>query len=47
MKKVPDTILYTRIIGLLQLARTQALSAVNREMMQAYFEIGRIIVEEE
>ena len=39
--------LYSQVVALLQNARLQVLRTVNSTMMHTYFEIGRIIVEEE
>lgn len=38
---------YTRVRSILELARTKIVSTVNREMVEAYWLIGREIVEEE
>ena len=38
---------YARIIDLLQAARNNIVRAVNQTMVLTYFEIGRIIIEEE
>jgi len=43
---VPDN-LYSKIAGLLQAARQNVVRAVNQTMVLTYFEIGRMIVEEE
>lgn len=42
-----DTELYARIVDLLKEARINVVRAVNQTMVITYFEIGRIIVEEE
>lgn len=39
--------IYTRIVGLLKQARQSVIQTVNRAMVLTYFEIGRMIVEEE
>ena len=39
--------LFTRVINLIELARKQVITAVNLAMVYTYFEIGRMIVEEE
>lgn len=39
--------LYTQIINLLQSARSQVVRTVNQTMVSTYFEIGRMLVEEE
>jgi hypothetical protein len=48
MKKgiVPDN-LYSRIAGLLQAAKQNVVRAVNQTMVYTYYEIGRMIVEDE
>ena len=38
---------YSRILEVLKLARTQVVKAVNSTMVETYFEIGRLIIEEE
>ena len=38
---------YSQIVNLLQAARSSAVRAVNQAMVMAYFEVGRMIVEEE
>ena len=38
---------YNRVIALLKEARKNVVQAVNKTMVYTYFEIGRIIVEEE
>jgi len=38
---------YNRIVDLLKTARNNVVSAVNQTMVLTYFEIGRMIVEEE
>jgi predicted nuclease of restriction endonuclease-like (RecB) superfamily len=43
---VPDN-LYSKIAGLLQAARQNVVRTVNQTMVYTYFEIGRMIVEEE
>ena len=43
---VPDN-LYSRIAGLLQAARQNVVRAVNQTMVYTYYEIGRMIVEDE
>ena len=39
--------LFSQVVALLQNARLQVLRTVNSTMMHTYFEIGRMIVEEE
>ena len=38
---------YSRILDVLKLARTQVIKTVNSTMVETYFEIGRLIIEEE
>lgn len=45
--KADDTMLYSRIAQIIALARQKVASTVNLTMVHAYFEIGRMIVEEE
>ncbi len=45
-KKAPDN-LYSKIAELLQSARQQVVRSVNRTMVYTYYEIGRMIVEDE
>lgn len=42
-----NKILFTQVVALLQNARQQVLRTVNSTMTYTYFEIGRMIVEEE
>ncbi len=42
-----NTKLYAQIVALLQTARNQVVQTVNRTMVVTYYEIGRMIVEEE
>jgi len=44
---VPDNNFYRQIVNLLQSARNNVVRAVNHTMVYTYFEIGRMIVEEE
>lgn len=46
-KSVLNTKLYAKIVGLLQAARENVIRTVNQTMVLTYFEIGRMIVEEE
>lgn len=46
-KKALDTIFYSQIVALLQSARNKIMQTVNHTMVHTYFEIGRLIVEEE
>jgi len=46
-KELQPNDLYLKIAGLLQTARQNVVRAVNRTMVYTYFEIGRIIVEDE
>ncbi len=46
-QKSRNTKLYSQIVDLLQSARRNAVYAVNRTMVAAYFEIGRKLIEEE
>jgi DUF1016 N-terminal domain len=39
--------LYNKVIQLVELARMQVITAVNLAMVHSYFEIGKMIVEEE
>ncbi len=45
--KADDTMLYSRIAQIIALARQKVASTVNLTMVHTYFEIGRMIVEEE
>jgi len=45
--KPKNTKLYSQIVELLQSARNQVVQTVNKTMVLTYFEIGRMIVEEE
>jgi predicted nuclease of restriction endonuclease-like (RecB) superfamily len=47
INKPKNTKLYSQIVELLQSARNQVVQTVNKTMVLTYFEIGRIIVEEE
>ncbi len=38
---------YSKVVSLLQLAKRNVVSSVNHQMVITYFEIGRMIVEEE
>ena len=46
-KSHPNKILFSQVVLLLQNARQQVLRTVNSTMVYTYFEIGRMIVEEE
>ena len=46
-KNLQNTILFQQVVELLQNARQQVLRTVNSTMVYTYFEIGRMIVEEE
>ena len=46
-KPAVNTSFYTQIVDLLKSARKNVLRAVNRTMVLTYFEVGRMIVEEE
>ncbi|WP_395075557.1 YhcG family protein [Flavobacterium sp.] len=46
-KDIQNKILFQQVVALLQNARQQVLRAVNSTMTYTYFEIGRMIVEEE
>ena len=46
-KEVHPNDLYLKIAGLLQAARQNVVRAVNQTMVYTYFEIGRMIVEDE
>ena len=46
-KSHPNKILFSQVVVLLQNARQQVLRTVNSTMTYTYFEIGRMIVEEE
>lgn len=39
--------LYNKVSELLHIARTQVVRTINRTMTQTYFEIGRLVVEDE
>ena len=45
--KLPSKKLHSQIVDLLQSARSNVVRAVNRTMVLTYFEIGRMLVEEE
>jgi predicted GNAT family N-acyltransferase len=47
MTKLQNHSFYSQIIDLLQSARRQVVNTVNKTMVLTYFEIGRMIVEEE
>lgn len=47
LKQTNDKTLVDKVANLLQLARTEVLRNVNRTMVYTYFEIGRLIIEEE
>ena len=47
MKDLQNKILFQQVVELLQNARQQVLRTVNSTMICTYFEIGRMIVEEE
>lgn len=47
MNELSENPLYTRIADLLQAARQNVVRAVNQTMVYTYFEIGRMIVEDE
>ncbi|MBC5864022.1 PDDEXK nuclease domain-containing protein [Flavobacterium turcicum] len=46
-ENLQNKVLFSQVVELLQNARTQVLRTVNSTMVYAYFEIGRMIVEEE
>ena len=46
-KELQNKVLFLQVVVLLQNARQQVLRSVNSAMVYTYFEIGRIIVEEE
>ncbi|MFN7099460.1 MAG: YhcG family protein [Flavobacterium sp.] len=46
-EKLQNKVLFSQVVELLQNARTQVLRTVNSTMVYTYFEIGRMIVEEE
>ncbi|MFV0507010.1 MAG: YhcG family protein [Bacteroidales bacterium] len=46
-KPIIQTNLYSQVAKLLQIARTQVVRTINNTMTQTYFEIGRLIVEDE
>ncbi|MFA9190801.1 DUF1016 N-terminal domain-containing protein [Flavobacterium sp. FZUC8N2.13] len=46
-KDLQNNVLFQQVVELLQNARQQVLRTVNSTMVYTYFEIGRIIVEEE
>lgn len=46
-EKLQNKVLFSHVVELLQYARTQVLRTVNSTMVYTYFEIGRMIVEEE
>lgn len=45
--KLPNTELFSQIVDLLQLAKTKVVHTINHTMVTTYFEIGKVIVEEE
>jgi|SRR5690606_5160544 len=45
--KPANTQFYSQIVAVLQAARNQVLQTVNQTMMRTYFEIGKMLVEEE
>ncbi len=45
--KISNTKLFSQIVDLLQSARSKVVQTVNQTMVFTYFEIGRMIVEEE
>ena len=47
MGELPSIILEAKISNLLKVARRKVVHSVNQSMVLTYFEIGRIIVEEE
>lgn len=47
VNKTPNISFYSQIVDLLQSARSQVVRTVNQTMVLTYFEIGRMIVEEE
>ena len=46
-KELQNKFLFSQVVALLQNARQQVLRTVNSTMVYTYFEIGRMIVEEE
>ncbi|NRT11882.1 DUF1016 N-terminal domain-containing protein [Flavobacterium sp. 14A] len=46
-KSLQNKVLFSQVVALLQNARQQVLRTVNATMTYTYFEIGRMIVEEE
>ena len=47
MSEISNTKFYSQIVDLLQSARTKVVRTVNQTMVLTYFEIGKMIVEEE
>lgn len=47
MEKAPINNYVEKAISILELAREQVVKRVNQAMVYAYYEIGKIIVEEE
>ncbi len=45
--KPSNTKFYSQIVGLLQSARNKVVRTVNQTMVLTYFEIGKMLVEEE
>lgn len=45
--KLSNTKFFSQIVDLLQSARSKVIRTVNQTMVMTYFEIGRIIVEDE
>ena len=46
-KRTPDNQLFSKVAALIELARQKVISTVNLTMVHTYFEIGKMIVEEE
>ena len=45
--KLPNTKFFSQIVDLLQSARNNVVRTINQTMVTTYFEIGKMIVEEE
>lgn len=45
--KLSQDNLFKQVAGIIELARKKALLTVNRAMVHAYFQIGRLIIEDE
>ena len=46
-KLTPDNLLFSKVVELIELARKKVITTINLTMVHTYFEIGKMIVEEE